>query len=131
MFEVRHVSVSIGRAPSEVYAFISNGENLPRWATGLGNMFRRVADEWLAEGPLGTVKIRLARPNDFGVADQDVVLETGVTIHNPIRVVPNGTDSTVTFTLMRLAGVSEQQFNDDAKWVERDLTTLKALLEKR
>ena len=34
------------------------------------------------------------------------------------------------FTLMRLSGVSEQTFNDDAKWVEKDLTTLKSLLEK-
>jgi hypothetical protein len=130
MFEVRHISVSIDRPPSKVYSFISKGENLPQWATGLGNKFRRVGDEWLAEGPLGTVKVRLARPNDFGVADQDVVFETGVTVRNPIRVVPNGTGSTVTFTLMRLAGVSEQKFNDDAKWVERDLTTLKAVLEK-
>jgi hypothetical protein len=75
--------------------------------------------------------VRLAKPNEFGVADQDVTLETGVTVHNPIRVVPNGTGSTVTFTLMRLAGVSEQMFNDDAKWIEKDLATLKALLEQR
>jgi hypothetical protein len=130
MFEVKHISVSIHRSPSDVYAFVSNGENLPRWATGLGHEIRRVGDEWVAEGPLGNVTVRLVKPNNLGVADHDVVLPTGAVIHNPIRVIPNGSGSTVTFTLMRLSGVSEQKFSDDARWVEKDLTTLKALLEK-
>ena len=130
MFEVKNISVSIHRSPQDVYAFVSNGEYLPRWATGLGNKIRRVGGEWLAEGPLGNVKVRLADPNELGVADQDVILEAGVTVHNPIRVVPNGTGSTVIFTLMRLPGVSEQKFAADSKWVERDLTTLKTLLEQ-
>ena len=130
MFEVRHISVSIHRSPGDVYAYVSNGENLPRWATGLGHEIRRVGDEWFAEGPLGEVKVRFVKPNDLGVADHDVMLPTGAVIHNPIRVIPNGTGSTMIFTLMRLSGVSEQTFNDDAKWVEKDLTTLKTLLEK-
>jgi hypothetical protein len=130
MFEVRHISVSIHRSPNDVYAFVANGENLPRWATGLANKIRRQGDEWLAEGPLGDVKVRLTKPNQFGVADHDVVLPTGVIVHNPIRVISNGTGSTVTFTLMRLSGVSKRRFNDDAKWVEKDLTTLKAVLEE-
>lgn len=68
--------------------------------------------------------------HDLGVADHDVVLETGVTVHNPLRVVPNGTGSTVIFTLLRLPQVSEQQFDEDARAVQRDLSTLKVLLEQ-
>ena len=30
------------------------------------------------------------QPNSFGVMDHDVKLESGVTIHNPMRVVLNG-----------------------------------------
>jgi hypothetical protein len=130
IFEVRNVSVSIRRSPKDTYAFASNGENLPRWATGLGDKIRRVDGEWLAEGPLGKVTVRFTAPNELGVLDHDVRLETGETFHNPMRVVPNGKGSTVIFTLMRLPGVSEQKFIDDAKWVEKDLTTLKDLLEK-
>jgi hypothetical protein len=130
MFEVRNVSVSIHRPPEDVYAFISNGENVPRWAMGLGNKVHRVDNEWLAEGPLGKVKVRFTALNELGVADHDVIFETGVVVHNPIRVVPNGTGSTVIFTLMRLPGVSEQEFNEDAQAVEKDLTTLKAVLEQ-
>ena len=86
--------------------------------------------EWIAEGTIGEVTVRFAPPNDLGVADHDVLLETGVTVHNPLRVVLNGTGSTVIFTLMRLPGVSKPQFDEDARTVARDLATLKALLEE-
>jgi hypothetical protein len=130
LFEVRNVSVSILRSPKDVHAFTSNGANLPRWATGLGETVRSVNGEWIAEGPLGHIKVRFAPPNDLGILDHDVVLESGATIHNPMRVVPNGSGSTVVFTLLRLPGASEQKFAEDARWVEKDLTTLKGLLEK-
>lgn len=130
LLEVRNISVSIHRSPSDVFAFMTNGENVPRWAKGLGTKIQRVDNEWAAEGPIGKVRVRFAPPNDLGVADHDVVLEPGVTVHNPIRVVPNGTGSTVIFTLMRRPGLTEQEFNEDAKAVERDLASLKALLER-
>jgi hypothetical protein len=130
LFEVRNIFVSIRRSPSDVYAFVTNGENVPRWAKGLGTKIRRAGDEWVAEGPVGTVRVRFAPPNALGVADHDVVLETGVTVHNPIRVIPNGAGCTVIFTLMRRPGVTEQQFGDDADAVQRDLASLKAFLEQ-
>ena len=129
MYEVRNVSVSIRRSPKTVYAFASNGENMPRWASGLGQTMQRVDGEWLARGPLGQVRVRFVEPNDLGVLDHDVVLESGATVHNPMRVVPNGAGSTVIFTLLRLPGISEQRFLEDARWVEKDLTTLKEILE--
>jgi len=75
--------------------------------------------------------VRFVKRNAFGVLDHDVVLESGATIHNPIRVVPNGAGSEVMFTLLRQAGVPAEKFAEDAKAVERDLRTLKALLEER
>jgi hypothetical protein len=131
LLEVKNISVSIHRPPRDVYAFITNGENVPRWAEGLGTAIRRLDGEWMAEGPVGRVRVRFTPPNDLGVADHDVVLESGVTVHNPIRVVPNGSGSTVIFTLLRQPGVSARQFEQDAKAVEKDLGTLKAILEQR
>jgi hypothetical protein len=128
--EVRNVVVSIRRPPSEVYRFISNGENVPRWAQGLGDTIRREGDEWVAEGPIGKVRVRFVPTNDLGVADHDVVLPNGETNHNPLRVIPNGSGSTVIFTLLRDPQRSEQDFNQDAQAVERDLQRLKQLLEQ-
>jgi hypothetical protein len=130
LLEVRNISVSIHRSPTDVYAFVSNGENIPRWAAGLGTSIRRVDGEWIADGPIGSVRVRFTPSNDLGVADHDVTLETGVTVHNPIRVVPNGAGSTVIFTLMRQPGVSQQEFDQDAHTVQKDLEMLKAILER-
>jgi hypothetical protein len=130
LLEVRNISVSIRRSPADVYAFISNAENIPRWATGLGTSVRRVDADWLLDGPLGSVKVRFAPPNDLGVADHDVVLPSGTSVHNPMRVVPNGSGSTVIFTLLKQPGVSAGEFDQDANAVATDLATLKAVLER-
>ena len=47
-----------------------------------------------------------------------------------MRVVPNGAGSEVTFTLLRLPEMSDQKFAEDAGMVQRDLRTLKSVLEK-
>ena len=129
MFEVRHVTVSILRSPADVYAFASNGANLPRWASGLGDRAENQAGAWVLEGPLGRIRVRFAPANEFGVLDHEVVLPNGEAVHNPLRVVPNGAGSELTFALFRLPGVSSEKFATDATWVERDLTRLKTLLE--
>lgn len=127
---VRHISVSINRPPREVYEFVSNPENLPKWATGLGRSIKNVDGEWIAEAPMGKVKIRFAERNTFGILDHDVISASGGTFHNPMRVVPNGNGSEVIFTLLRQPDMSDEKFSEDANWVEKDLKILKAVLEK-
>ena len=131
LFDVRNVHVSITRPAGEVYTFMSDGQNLGQWATGLGSTYVRDGDSWLVQGPDGLVRARLPNPNEFGVVDHTVTLPTGVTAYIPIRVIPNGDGSTVTVTLLRRDGVSDQQFDADAQWVSRDLATLKSVLEGR
>jgi len=126
---VRHISVHIDRPPDEVYAFASNPANLPKWATGLGGSIRQVKSEWVADAPMGKVKIRFVERNKFGVLDHDVILESGVSIHNPMRVVPSGNGSEVTFMLFRREGMSDEEFSADTEWVEKDLRLLKKILE--
>jgi uncharacterized protein YndB with AHSA1/START domain len=131
LLQVRHVTVSIDRPPDVVYQFAAAPENLPKWAVGLGTSFHQKADgSWIAEGgPVGSATVRFVERNRFGVLDHDVTVPTGETIHNPIRVLPNGGGSEVVFTLFRRPGTSEAQFASDAKAVEKDLNTLKRLVE--
>jgi pimeloyl-ACP methyl ester carboxylesterase/GAF domain-containing protein len=130
MRDVQHVSVSIARPPAEVYEFASDPRNLPRWAAGLARSeVRRDGDEWIADAPFGRVRVRFAQRNSFGVMDHDVTLESGVTIHNPMRVVPHGDGSELVFTLIRRPGMSDGKFAEDKAAVEHDLKALKDLLE--
>lgn len=128
--DVHHVSVTIDRPRDEVYAFASDPRNLPKWADGLARSdVKRDGDEWLADSPMGSVRIRFAENNPYGVLDHDVRLPDGTVVHNPMRVVPHGAGSEVTFTLIRRPGVSDEALAADRAAVEKDLRVLKTLLE--
>ena len=130
MNDVKHISTYINRTPKDVYEFASNPENLPSWAAGLTRSeVKKDGNVWVAEAPFGKAKIKFAETNRFGVMDHDVELDSGVVVHNPMRVVPNGNGSEFIFTLLRQPEMSEDQFADDAQAVTKDLRTLKALLE--
>jgi hypothetical protein len=130
-YQVKHRSVSINRLPQEVYAFVSNPENLPKWATGLVGSIGQVQGEWIADSPMGKIKIRFAEKNTFGVLDHEVVLESGVRIENPMRVIPNGEGREIFFSLIRQPEMTDGKFAEDVEWVEKDLKLLKGLLEDR
>ena len=129
--QVLHISVTINRPPQAVYSFVSDPENLPKWATGLGGSLRNVNGEWIADSPMGKIKIKFAEKNSFGILDHEVVLESGAKIDNPMRVIANGESSEIFFTLIRQPDMSDEKFAEDAKWVEKDLRILKGLLEDR
>lgn len=130
MHDVQHVSVYITRRPADVYEFASDPTNLPRWAAGLARSeVRKDGDAWVADAPFGKVRVTFAEPNGFGVMDHDVTLESGITVHNPMRVVPNGDGSELVFTLIRRPGMSDDELASDKAAVENDLNRLKGLLE--
>lgn len=132
MPDVHHVSVYIARGQDDVYEFASNPINLPQWAAGLARSeVNKEGDEWVVEAPFGRVRIRFAERNSLGVMDHDVRLESGVTVHNPMRVVPNGEGSELIFTLIRQPGMTDEKFAEDKAAVEKDLRTLKDLLERK
>ena len=127
---VRHISIGISRPLDEVYAFLAEPENFPKWASGLGRSFRHVEGmEWLVETPMGPLKVRFSEHNPFGILDHTVIPEDGGAMHNPMRVVANGDGSEVVFSLFQRPGMSHEEFARDADWVSRDLQALKAQLE--
>ncbi|EKD93797.1 MAG: hypothetical protein ACD_28C00060G0005 [uncultured bacterium] len=129
-FPSQQISVSIDRTPEEVYAFASNPENLPSWATGLSGSIAKMNAEWMADSPIGKIKIKLVEKNNFGVLDHDVTLPSGEKFYNPMRVFRNDKGCEVVFTLYRQPGTSDEAFSDDAKTIQRDLKKLKTLLEQ-
>lgn len=127
--ESRHISISIERPADEVYRFVSDPENLPAWAAGLGSSVRLVEGRWVADSPVGTVEVAFAPTNEFGVLDHDVTLPSGDTVHNPMRVLPDGSACEVVFTVRRRPEMSDEELECDAEAVSADLAALKRLLE--
>ncbi len=125
----RHVSVVINAEPARVYDFAAEPDNLPRWAAGLATSeVTRRGDELLVESPMGTVTVRFVPRNTLGVVDHEVVLPTGDTVLNPLRVLAHPQGAEVVFTIRQLA-MSDDEFDRDTQMVEKDLAQLKSLLE--
>ena len=129
-FKSQHISVSINRPTDQVYEFVSNPENLPKWATGISGSIENVNGDWIAESPMGRVKVKFADKNKFGILDHDVTLPSGAKVYNPMRVFPNNDGSELLFTLYQRPDMSDQMFTEDVKAVIRDLDKLNTLLDK-
>jgi len=131
MNALRYLTVSIDRAPDEVYGFVGDPRNLPKWAAGLGAEIRPAGDHWEVVTADGRVGLRFAPRNDFGVADHWVTLADDREVYVPMRVMPNGIGSEVMLGLFRQPDMDDAAFERDAGLMQADLRTLKALLEKR
>ncbi|MGV1752871.1 SRPBCC family protein [Agrobacterium sp. CG674] len=125
----RIIHLSIVRPWEEVYAFASDPARMPQWAAGLATGLVQDGEEWIASGPLGDVRVKFADRNEFGVIDHRVTLPDGLKVYNAFRVSPNGDGAEVAFTLMKLPGTSDANFERDAAMVRADLERLKALVE--
>ncbi len=130
MILTRTLSVSIECHPDKVYEFVSDPENLPKWATAFCKSVRKSNADWIVDTPQGPMKVRFVEKNDLGVLDHYVNPAPGVEVYVPMRVLSNGSGSEVIFTLFRLPDMSNEKYAEDIALVERDLRTLKAVLER-
>lgn len=126
----RHVSTWIDVPAAAAYRVMADVRQLPKWAAGLAHSeLRPSGDHWIADSPMGEVTVTFAPPNEFGIVDHVVTLPTGESVDNPLRVIPAGDRCEVVFTVRRRTGMTEDEFESDVAAVERDLHTLKELLE--
>lgn len=129
-FPSRTLSVTIDRDWRAVYDYASEPTNLHHWAAGLGADFRPDGEGWVFRDPGGNaVRMYFAPRNAFGVLDHDVITDGG-TVHIAMRVVQNGDGAEVTFLLLQTPGLSDADMVRDAAAVQKDLDTLKTLMER-
>ena len=125
----RHISTVIRRTAEAVYHYASNPANLPRWAAGLATAEVALdGDTLVVDSPTGTVRVRFAPPNPFGVLDHEVTLPDGTSVHNVLRVLPHPHGAEVVLSLRQLTD-DDDEFEQDAATVATDLDRLRGLLE--
>jgi hypothetical protein len=125
----RTLSVTIDRPWQEVYDFAADPGNMTQWAAGLGSSFSEEAENvWVARQEGNPIRIRFTPRNALGVIDHDVHVG-GAVVHVASRVMPNGDGAEVTFLLLQERGMTDEEFERDAGLVQKDLETLKGMLE--
>lgn len=127
--ESRHVSRVIAASPQDVYEVAVEPTNLPRWASGLAEAEVEVkGDHLVVQSPMGEVRVRFVPRNSFGILDHDVTLPSGATVTNPLRVLAHPDGAEVVFTVRQL-DLSDEEFEQDARTIAKDLDALAALVE--
>ncbi|HEX7784177.1 MAG TPA: polyketide cyclase [Sphingobium sp.] len=130
MLPARTFSISVRRDWQALYEQIWRPEYFPQWATGLSEShLREDGGDWLADGPEGPIRIRFTPHNSLGVLDHFVDMGDGRVVHIPLRVVRNGDGAEVMLTLFRQPDMDDERFAADIRWINRDLKTLKHLVE--
>ncbi|OGR84665.1 MAG: hypothetical protein A2901_07500 [Elusimicrobia bacterium RIFCSPLOWO2_01_FULL_54_10] len=123
------LTVSIKASPKKVFEFASKPENMPKWAQAFCKSIKMDGNAWRIETPMGPAKVRFVTDAKNGVLDHYVEVAPGVTVYVPMRVVANGKDSEVIFTLFQLPSMADDKFAEDIHMVEQDLSTLKKCCE--
>lgn len=127
----RHLAVTIGCPAADVYRFARDPSQLGSWAAGLAEGSITVdGDMFVVDSPMGRVTVEFTSENPFGVLDHVVTLPSGESVLNPLRVAPNGDGCDVVFTVHRRPAMSDDEFAADCAAVQRDLDTLRELLER-
>jgi hypothetical protein len=124
----RHISRFLDRKPAVVGAFLADHRNLPKWAAGLSAGISEENGVVLSDSPMGKVQVRFAAGAEHGIFDHEVTLPDGKVFLNPMRVLKNDEGSEVVFTLYRLPGVTDEQYEKDAATIAADLERLAAVL---
>jgi hypothetical protein len=130
MLKSRTMSISINRDPKIVYEFVSNLQNLPKWASMAFRSIKQENGEWIVETPQGSAKVSLTERNQFGVLDHYVKISAGIQVFVPMRVVHNCDGSEVIFTIFQTVDMTDERFIEDIKMVEQDLNNLKKIIEE-
>ena len=125
------IKVAVERTFDEVYAFLADPLNFPRWAANPDSKIEPLGgNDYLVDLPMGRRVIRFAPHNEFGVLDYEIFMD-GQSIGPvvPVRLYRNGEGCELVLFWLQRPGVSLAQFHSDAEWVRSDLTRLKTLLE--
>jgi hypothetical protein len=131
LLKSKTLSISINCEPGKIYKFVSNLENLSKWAKTFCRSVKKSDGKWVIETPQGDVGIRLVEKNELGILDHYISPSAGVELLVPMRVVPNGSGSEVIFTVFQQSDMSNENFKKDIALVEKDLKSLKRSMENK
>ena len=123
------IHTSILSARDDDVSFLSDLNTWNTWAPWIRSVRRSSARDWTLDTEAGTMKVGFVESNSLGVLDHEVTLESGVTVLNSMRVLPNGTGSEVVMVVFQSPSVSTEEFERDIQAVRDDLARLKTAAE--
>jgi len=122
-------AVSIEAHPQQVFRFLADIRNLPRWAVGFAKAVRQEHGRWYVATAHGEIPVRIDADERRGVVDFWLTITPGVDALAASRVVPRGSGSEYTFTQFQPPDMAAEVFDMNIKAVRHELQVLKAIAE--
>jgi uncharacterized protein YndB with AHSA1/START domain len=123
-------TIVIEARPDDVFDFVSEPENQPRWAVNFVRSTRPLGGGRHAmETPFGEMVYRVDADALRGVIDWAFETPDGGSVL-PARVVPHAGGSLFTFTITRAPGSSDEDWERGMRGIDEELLVLKRLLEE-
>ncbi len=124
------ISLGIARSVEHVYRYLVEPRQFALWAAITSNrMVHKGGLDWLFDMAVGSRVVRFQAPNSFGIADQAVFAEGETPLLSPMRVVPNGEGSIVTYMCFQRRGMSDEKYQSTLEWITSDFLTLQSVVE--
>ena len=128
----RHVIVkvlTVNNPAIQVFDFFSDVKNME-----IGGAIKSVSKGengwWQFDHTVaGNGKMKITPVSDFGILDHEFV-GVGLEWKVYVRVVPNEEGSTTSWTFMRPDGLTDEQFQDQLKGFDEEITNWKKYLEQ-
>ena len=131
MYEYHDISLTVSCTTEEVYHFLVEPRNFPKWAPVIESNFRQIGpQEWVGDSAVGERIVRFCERNPYGVLDHAVYRKGETPLMMPMRVAPNGEGAELTFVYYRRPGASDAEFVSAVEWITSDMLALKSMLDR-
>ena len=131
VYRSQTIATPIARPVREVYDFLAEPANFPKWAAVVGPSFTQIGrNDWVGEMAAGERVVRFSERNRYGILDHALFKQGEEPIVTPMRVSANGEGCLLTYTFFQRPGMSEEQFASTIEWITTDFLALKTLLEE-
>jgi carbon monoxide dehydrogenase subunit G len=123
--------VGIEAPPAAVLAVVADPTNLPRFAPGFARSVQRDGDGqgWIVDSAPGRLQLRTAVDADRGTVDLHLTAPDGSESTVFLRVLPNGSGTELTFTLLLPGSASDAAVAEQGGVVAEELELLRQLCE--
>ena len=121
-----HVTIDVDHR--ELFAFLADPHNLPKWAVGFCRAIRREGERWVVQTHRGEMTIRYATDPGLGIIDFYISPAPGTEAAAFSRILPNGQGSEYVFTQFQSPEMPDDVFERQVRALKEELVVLRALM---